>query len=178
MKAAGEGRLVVGFGDEVDVVLLDAEVDEAEAEAVFASPEGAADGGQESVLRADESGTSSGSDVLRGAADAIYQQFASARRRDAAGFLSFYSEDFEPADGSGLAWRQNITDQIDRGLYAGCQVQNLSLRRVSEDLVEASFLVDGADPEVPRRRRVDLARVEGRWRILVETSAEAPEPED
>ena len=140
--------------------------------------EEAADGGQESVLRADESGTSSGSDVLRGAADAIYQQFASARRRDAAGFLSFYSEDFEPADGSGLAWRQNITDQIDRGLYAGCQVQNLSLRRVSEDLVEASFLVDGADPEVPRRRRVDLARVEGRWRILVETSAEAPEPED
>lgn len=118
------------------------------------------------------------SNVLRGAADAIYQQFAAARRRDAEGFLSFYAEDFAPAEGSLEAWREHITDQVERGLYAGSQVQNLSLRRISDDLVEASFLVDGADPEVVRRRRVDLARVDGSWRVLVETTADATESGD
>ena len=143
-------------------------------------PEGVGGAGApDDVLRPrDEAFKAEPSEILRGAADAIYQQFASARRRDALGFLSFYSEEFVPPEGSGVAWRDNMIDQIERGLYAGSQVQNLSLRRVSEDLVEASFLVDGADPEVVRRRRVDLARVDGKWRILVETSAESAERRD
>lgn len=152
-----------------------ADPDDDDRDRPAADPPGTFD---ESVLREDEAEVGGPSDVLRGAADAIYQQFASARRRDAQGFLSYYSEDFVPPEGSGVAWRENTTSQIERGLYAGSQVQNLSLRRVADDLVEASFLVDGADPEVVRRRRVDLAHVDGRWRILVETSAEGPESED
>lgn len=138
----------------------------------------APENGGDAVLREDESNAAGPADVLRGAADAIYQQFAAARQRNARGFLAFYSEDFVPSDGSEGSWRDEVADQIESGLYAGSQVQNLSLRRVSADLVEASFLVDGADPQVPRRRRVDLAREGGRWRILVETTPERPETED
>ena len=43
MHAAGERRGVIHFDDEVEVVALDGEVDEAEAEAIAAALEGPCD---------------------------------------------------------------------------------------------------------------------------------------
>jgi hypothetical protein len=47
LNAAREGPAVVGFGDEVEVVALDGELDQGEAEAAFAVGEGLAHGAEE-----------------------------------------------------------------------------------------------------------------------------------
>ncbi len=105
--------------------------------------------------------------LLRRAAEALYDQRAAARRGDVEGFLEIYDPEFQPQAEAREAWEQSVRLGFANGDYQESRLFDLSLRKISDRLVEARFSEDGSRS----KKRVDLALDENdRWRILLETS--------
>jgi hypothetical protein len=93
-------------------------------------------------------------------------------QRDTANYLSTYSKDFAPADGSTRdAWVAGRQKKLSAGAAIDVQVSNLAIEPIDDSHFKASFRQDYASGnyrETARAKTMLIAREEGSWRITRE----------
>lgn len=93
-------------------------------------------------------------------------------QRDAASYLSAYSRNFVPADGSSReVWLASRQRKLSAATGIDVQVRNLATERIDDHNFKATFLQDytsGRYQETARTKTLLVAREDGVWRITRE----------
>ncbi len=86
-------------------------------------------------------------------------------------YLSYYSDDFTPANGLGLRqWRASRTERLSSAQYIRVSITALELEVLAADRMRATFFQNYRSDrfEDTVRKQLELGIEEGRWRILLE----------